>query len=44
MCGVCRRGAETGELCGWGMRKNVGKGAKKGVEGRKRDSEFHRYP
>ena len=44
MCGVCRRGADTGELCGWGTRKSVGKGAKKEVEVGKNDWDFHRYP
>ena len=44
MCGECRRGAETEELCGWGMRKSVGKGSKRGVEDWKNDCEFHRYP
>ena len=32
------------EVCKWRTTKSVGKGAKKEVEGRKSDYDFHRYP
>ena len=43
MCGVCRGGPDRGEMCGWCMRKSVGRGRKRGLKEEKKGWDFHRY-